>query len=63
MVLFSDNFANGVLGGTLKEFLNEHPHRLLRHALMVHYLEKSQTKLVLGTGVTTGDGVFEYKKK
>lgn len=63
LVLFSDNFANGVLGGTLKEFLNEHPHRLLRHALMVHYLEKSQTKLVLGTGVTTGDGVFEYKKK
>lgn len=63
LVLFSDNFAHGVIGGTLKEFFNEHPHRLLRHGLTLHYLEKNQTKLALGSGVTSGDGVFEYKKK
>ncbi len=63
LVLFSDNFAHGVIGGTLKEFLKEHPHRLLRHALTLRYLDKNQKKLVLGSGVTTGDGVFEYKKK
>ena len=63
LVLFSEKFAHGVIGGTFYEFLNEHPHRLLRHALTLRYIDKKQTKLVLGSGVTIGDSIFEYKKK
>ena len=63
LVLFSEQYTNGVIGGTLKEFLNEHPHRLLRHALTLKYLEKKQSKLILGTGVSMGDSLFEYKKR
>jgi hypothetical protein len=63
LVLFSDKYVNGVIGGTLKEFFNEHPNRLLRHAIALRYLDKKQTKFVIGTGITKGDNLFEYKKR
>ena len=63
LILFSEQYANTVIGGTLKEYFKFHPHRLLRHALSLSYLNKSQTKLILGTGVSMDDSIFDYKKR
>jgi hypothetical protein len=63
LILFSESYAHCVIGGTLKEYLDEHPHRLLRHAMNLKYIDNEQTKLVIGTGVSMSDRLFEYKKK
>ncbi len=61
--LFTEKYVHAVVGGTLKDYFKGHPNHLLRHALTLNHNGGNQEKLILGSGGTSGDGIFEYKRK